>query len=185
MSINEALEKCEYCFKFIKNKYFKSGGDIIFNPFNSMQNTVFLYQLSNILYKRYQNNTLADRVYYLNKIMNCIDLYYELELPNIIYFQHAVGTFIGRAKIGDFLVIHQNCTIGANKNKYPIIGKNVTLYPYACILGNCKIGDNVVISANTYIKDCDIPDNSIVYGQSPNLVIKNNKKIDEISLHWL
>lgn len=47
------------------------------------------------------------------------------------------------------------------------------------ILGKSKIGDNVIVSANTYIKDEDIPDNSLVFGQSPNLVIKK-KSIEEI-----
>jgi serine O-acetyltransferase len=43
------------------------------------------------------------------------------------------------------------------------------------VLGNCTIGDNVWISANTYIKDEDVPANTIVFGSSPNLVFKKLK----------
>lgn len=34
----------------------------------------------------------------------------------------------------------------------------------------------MIISANTYIKDTDIPSGSIVFGQSPNLVIKTGRE---------
>lgn len=44
------------------------------------------------------------------------------------------------------------------------------------VLGGCKIGSHVIISANTYIKDTDIPSGSIVFGQSPNFVIKTGRE---------
>ena len=40
------------------------------------------------------------------------------------------------------------------------------------IIGNCRIGDNVIIGANSGVKDEDVPDNSIVFGYSPHLIIK-------------
>ena len=33
----------------------------------------------------------------------------------------------------------------------------------------------MIIGANAYVKDVDIPSNSLVFGQSPNLVIKENR----------
>lgn len=42
------------------------------------------------------------------------------------------------------------------------------------ILGGSHIGNHVIISANSYIKDQDVPDDTIVFGQSPNLVFKEN-----------
>jgi serine O-acetyltransferase len=41
------------------------------------------------------------------------------------------------------------------------------------ILGKCNIGDNAVISANSYIKDQDVPEGALVFGASPNLVFKH------------
>ena len=40
------------------------------------------------------------------------------------------------------------------------------------ILGNSIIGDHCIIAANAYVKDTNIPDHSLVFGQSPNLIIK-------------
>ncbi|MFK2235759.1 serine acetyltransferase [Bacteroides fragilis] len=40
------------------------------------------------------------------------------------------------------------------------------------IIGNCLIGDNVIIGANSGVKDEDIPNDSLVFGYSPNLVVK-------------
>jgi serine O-acetyltransferase len=43
------------------------------------------------------------------------------------------------------------------------------------ILGNSKIGNNVILGAGACVKDQDIPDNSMVFGSSPNLIIKKKK----------
>jgi len=44
------------------------------------------------------------------------------------------------------------------------------------VLGDSHIGNNVVISAETYIINENIPDNSIVFGKSPNLIIKTKSE---------
>lgn len=49
------------------------------------------------------------------------------------------------------------------------------MFANSSILGNCKIGDNVKIGAGALIKNEDIPSNSIVFGQSPHLIIKKQK----------
>lgn len=33
----------------------------------------------------------------------------------------------------------------------------------------------MIIGANAYVKDADVPGGSLVFGQSPNLVIKENR----------
>jgi len=50
------------------------------------------------------------------------------------------------------------------------------MYSNSKILGKSRIGNNVWISANTYIKDEDVPSDTIVFGQSPNLIFKDIKK---------
>ena len=64
---------------------------------------------------------------------------------------------------------------------YPVFGDFVTMYSNSSVIGNCRIGNNVVIGANTCIKDEDIPDNCLVFGSSPNLVIKQKteKEMEE------
>lgn len=52
----------------------------------------------------------------------------------------------------------------------------VCMYANATILGNTIIGNNVIISADTYLINEVIPDNSIVFGKSPNIVIKEKSE---------
>jgi serine O-acetyltransferase len=172
----ETFQRCEYCFAKNSNKYFSRQGEVYFNPYHSGQYTIFLYYFSNSIFKNYPNQScLADKVYYLNKIMNSCDLFYEIELPKIFMLDHPVGSVMGRASYSDYLYFGQNCTVGNNKGKYPILGNNVKMAANSTILGNSVIGENVIVSAGTYIKDQNVPSNSLVFGSSPNLIIKIRK----------
>jgi len=117
-------------------------------------------------------------LYYLNKIMNGIDVYHEVNLPDIFYFEHPLGSIFGRAQYGSHFIAMQGCTVGGNRDRktglimYPTIGKHVTMLSNSKIIGNSKIGNNVTLAANSYVKDLDIPDNSTVFGISPNNIIK-------------
>lgn len=140
----------------------------------------FLYTLANELYRNGISSTLSDKLYYLNKTMNGLDMFYAIELPEVWSAEHPVGSVLGRAKYGDGFFFYQGCTIGGNRGKdgilyYPVIGTNVTMYANSSIIGKCNIGDNVIFGAGALVKDTDIPSNSIVFGQSPNLIIKDNK----------
>lgn len=163
--------RMERCFKQVNNKYFFKEGMPFYNPYHSGQYLIFLYIYSNTC-SNHGYKSLADKLYYLNKIMNACDIYHEVELPESFFLEHPVGTVLGRAKYGNRFFAMQNCTIGGNKGKYPILGDNLKLYSGAKILGNSIIGNNVSVAANTYIKDINIPDDVTVFGISPNLIIK-------------
>lgn len=172
----EVFARSEFCFSKTENKYYSKKGETYFNPYHSGQYTVFLYFYSNTVFKnKKQYSALADKIYYLNKIMNSCDLFYEVELPEIFMLDHPVGAVIGRAKFGNYFSFTQNCTIGNNHDIFPVIGEHVTVSANSMILGNSKIGNNVILGAGTCIKDDDIPDNSVVFGSSPNLIIKKRK----------
>lgn len=174
-----SLEKCKYNFRGNRNKYYYNNGNLVFNPFNTVQYSIFLYYMSSLLYEEYDNEDLASRVYFLNKLFTGTDLFYAIKLPNIFGMQHPVGAVMGRAVYSDYFYFYQNMTVGGNKNKYPKIEKNVILFANATVLGNSHIGSNCLISANTYVKDETIPSNAIIYGSSPNLIIKRNKDFCE------
>ena len=171
--IQLTLPKIQNCFYYSKNKYYKKNNSVYFNPFHSGQYTIFLYFLSRSIYLMDNNKSLADRVYYLNKTLNGLDLFYEIKMPNIFELEHPVGSVIGRARIGDYFSFFQGCTVGASMGFEPVIGENVTMYAHSKILGKSCVGNNVWISANTYIIDTNIPEQSIVFGSSPNIVIKS------------
>lgn len=174
VDIKNSLNKLEKCFAMNNNKYYNNDGKTLFSVFHSGQYSIFLYYLSNIIYRR-NNHELATKIYYLNKILHSVDWYYEIELPEYWGVEHPLGSVLGRAKYSDGLIIYQGCTIGGNRGKYPILGNNVILYSNSTILGDSKIGNNVVLSTGCTIKDQDIPDNCLVFGISPNLIIKNKE----------
>lgn len=159
------------CIKLVNNKYFIIDGVPAFNPYHSGQYLIYLYFYSNTCSNN-KEKQLADKIYYLNKIMHSCDIYHEVNLPESFFLEHPVGTVLGRAQYGNRFFAMQNCTIGGNKGCYPIIGNNVKMYSGSKILGNSVIGDNVSLAANTYVKDMNIPDNVTVFGASPHLIIK-------------
>jgi serine O-acetyltransferase len=173
--INESLNRSIHCFSFSKNKYYRNREHVSFNIFHSGQWCIFIYFLSNTIFRKSMNRLLCDKIYYLNRMLNGVDLFYEVNLPSIFFLDHPLGSVIGRAEFGDFFSFSQGCTVGNNKGIFPIIGKNVKMLSNSKIIGNCNIGDNVLIAANAYVKDIDIPEKSIVFGSSPNLIIKENK----------
>lgn len=179
-----ALKKCEYNFIASSNKYFfvEMGGHKIvrFNPYHSVQYMIFLYYLSHEIYANTQNSILCDKIYYLNKIMNSVDLFYAIELPQKFGAEHPLGSVMGRAKFGEGFFFYQGCTVGGTDDKhgeiyYPVLGENVQMFANSSILGRCNVGDNVKIGAGTLVKNEDIPSDSIVFGQSPHLIIKKQK----------
>ena len=171
----QALRILEKCFLGLtKRKYYCKNNKPLFNHLHSDQYALFLYLLSR---QFYQNGKIAnaEKTFYLNKIMHSIDVFYEVELPSICVFSHCNGTVLGRAKYNDYFAVSQNCTIGNNKGIYPTFGEAIVIFKGATVIGNSSIGSNTYISANTLVKDQNIPDNSIVFGSSPNLIVKKNK----------
>lgn len=173
--IRGVISRCEYCFSHTKNKYYSCDGETYFNPYQSAQYTIFLYYFANTISRDTHNRLLADKLYYLNKIMNGCDLYHEVNLPDYFTLDHPVGSVMGRAEYGEGFSFGQNCTVGNNRGIYPVIGQNVRMCVSSSIIGNCHIGNNVIIGANSGVKDEDVPDNCIVFGNSPNLIIKQKK----------
>ncbi|MGB3161837.1 MAG: hypothetical protein WBA84_11395 [Carnobacterium sp.] len=175
-SIDIALKKVENNFNRNNIKYYSEKDRPLFNAFNSDQYTVFLYYLSNTIWKEGNPNLLADRIYYLNKILHSVDLFYEVNLPDYFVLSHPLGSVIGRGVYSNYFFFGQNCTVGGNKGFSPFFDERVALLSGSKVVGNSRIGNNCIISANAYVKDTDIPNNSIVFGTSPNLIIKNQPK---------
>lgn len=171
--ITPSLQRAELCFRHNKNKYYQRNGEVYFNPYHSAQYCIFLYFLGNTLWKSAGASLICDKIYFLNKMLNGIDLFYEVAMPDIFFTDHPVGTVMGRAKYGSHFTFNQNCTVGNNKGIYPVIGNNVRMCAGSRILGKCQIGDDVVIASGAFVKDQDIPACSLVFGTSPHLVLKS------------
>lgn len=180
--LNDAIEpvllRCERCFAATPNRYYHERGETLFNPYHSGQYTIFLYYLAHYIFTTYGDDcrSLADRVYYLNRSLNAVDLFYEIRLPDVFFLDHPIGSVMGRAAYGEGFRFAQNCTVGNNKGRYPVIGRDVTMMAGSMIIGDTVIGDGSVVSAGSYVKDIQIPARTLVFGRSPQLVLKPFKK---------
>lgn len=171
------MESAVHALSGFNNKYM-SRSDV--NPINGVQYVNFLYWLSRCLFED-GNVDMADRVYSSNKMLHSVDLFYEVKLPSVWSCEHPLGAVMGRAFYGNRFFFYQGCTVGGNRRNgrdvidYPKIGDDVIMYSNSKILGNSCIGDNVILSANAYIINESIPNNCIVFGQSPHLTLKEKE----------
>ena len=169
---DETLERLDHSFSRISNKYYRQDGETIFDPLHNAQWTMFLYEISRVLFLRSkEERTLCDKLYSLSKAVSAVDLFYEVRLPSIWFCDHPQASVLGRAEYGDYLSFAQGCTVGNNKGRHPALGEHVILYSGAKILGNCHAGDHVIFAANAFVMDLDIPSYSLVYGQHPDNTI--------------
>ena len=93
--------------------------------------------------------------------------------------------------LGEGITLSQGVTVGGNQKKrrsednvniyLPRVGNNVWIGPNCVVGGPVKIGDHVLIGANSLVTK-DIPSNSMVVGH--NKLIKRNIVVDNINNTW-
>lgn len=81
------------------------------------------------------------------------------------------------AVIGDDFVVSPGVVIGADmrgaRKGVPTIGNRVCIHSNAVVVGNIKIGNDVVIAPNSFV-NFDVPDHSIVVGNPGIIKHRNN-----------
>ena len=169
-----AIDRLEYCFSKIKNPYYRKNKDVFFNHLNSDHMVAFLYFFGNTIWKELKTEEIPTKLFYLNKIMHGIDLFYSVKMPDIFMVVHPLGTIIGKADYKNYLVVYQNCTIGSSGGNYPIFDEKIILFSNSVILGKSKISKNVIVSANSFLINSIVPERTVVFGQEPSLTIKTN-----------
>lgn len=108
-------------------------------------------------------------------------IYPETEVGEGFYLGHWGSLVINpKARIGKNCNIAQGVTIGQqNRGKnegYPEIGDLVWIGANAVLVGNIKIGNNVLVAPNSYV-NFDVPDNSVVVG-NPAKIYPNDNATD-------
>lgn len=167
------LEKIERCWLPITSKYYRQDGKAVLDINHSNQYCQLLLILAHEASMQ-GHKELADKIFGLNKMMNACDIYHEIALPACFYIDHTLGVVLGRAKYGERLYLSQNCTIGSNPcdPRYPEFGDDNFLMANVTIIGTVKTGNRVIFATGTYIKDMEIPDNSLVFGRMPDIIVK-------------
>lgn len=172
--VERALERAEYSFRRIR--IFSDGDRTYFSHLHTDQYAEFLYFVANCIYRDDGDIRLAKKLYALNKALHAIELFYEVAMPDVFMLVHPVGTVLGRATYGNYLVVYQNCTVGARNRIYPALGEKVVMYSGSRIMGRSIIGENCVVAPGSVVLDSDIPANMLVSGTSPNTQFKPTKR---------
>lgn len=175
-ALSIAMDRIEVCFEKIELPYYRQGSASYFNHLNGDHYSMFLYLLSNELYKNEQLN-IATKVFLLNKALFGVDAFYSISLPKYFLFVHPLGTVLGNAVYSDYFVVYQRVTVGANgAAEYPSFSERTVLYSNSSVIGKCNIGADFVLGANSSLINTPVPQNSVVVGKYPGHVIMSNKK---------
>jgi serine O-acetyltransferase len=171
----QALGRLEHCFAHINNKYFFDGTSAVFNHLHGDQYSMFLYLLCNTAYNAGANIGVPAKLFLLNKSLHGIDAFYEVELPSIFLFVHPIGTVLGRGQYADYLLVYQRCGVGSNHDIYPTLGPYTTLRPGSAVLGQCTLGRNNTLAAESLLLDRDLPNDSVYIGNPRDFVLRPAK----------
>lgn len=114
-----------------------------------------------------------------------IDIHPGATIGVPLFIDHGTGIVIGEtAIIGQRVKIYQGVTLGAlslgrghslkGTKRHPTIGNDVTIYSGASVLGDIKIGDDVVLGSNVFITEDVSPHTKVTIGK-PALIFKSKE----------
>ena len=132
------------------------------------------YQAHLLTYKMLKSKNKFIQNVYFNKLQKKYSIWISPKcvIGEGFHMMHLNGITIGSgAIIGKNCTIYQQVTIGNEKDKFPVIGDNVTIYAGAKVLGGIKIGNNAVIGANAVVLK-DVPENSVAVGVPARIIKK-------------
>lgn len=170
--IDETLVRLSRCINAVKMWALNE-----FHYLHSSQYTIFLYYLSNTIWKNEKQQKLCSKLFYLNKALNGIDLFYEIEMPDIFFIGHSVGIVLAKAQYSNYLVLYQNSTVGKNHGVAPRLGEGVIIYPNSAIIGDCDIANGSVISQGVSVIDRSTQENCLCFqGNAGELLFKKTER---------
>ncbi len=132
--IDEALARLQRCINAVQ-----TWEQDHFNYLHSSQYCTYLYFLANTLWRNTQEIEVPTKLFLLNKLLNGIDMFYEIAMPDIFFIGHSTGIVLAKANYSNYLVLYQNSTVGKNHGVAPSLGEGVILYPNSAIIGRCNI----------------------------------------------
>lgn len=117
----------------------------------------------------------------ITKELRHIEIPRTTKIGEGLYIGHAYNITINpKAVLGKNVNIHRGVLIGqtnrGGRQGAPVIGDEVWIGINAVIVGNVKIGDDVLIAPNSYV-NCDVPSHSIVFGNP--CIIKHRENATE------
>lgn len=173
--MRELVKEEYYCLDYYRmtGQHYKRGLKSFFRKalFHNLQ---FAYW-----YRKYQKN----KSFFSRGMLYRISRKYGLEIsPNAkigkgFYLGHPYNITVGEGVVlGNNVNLHKGCTIGrTNRGNIgsPCIGNNVFVGINATVVGNIRIGDDVLIAPNSYV-NVDVPQHSVVIGNPAVVHHKEN-----------
>ncbi len=106
----------------------------------------------------------------------------SVQIGKGFYIGHMGGIAVNSGAVfGNNVNISKGVTVGETyrgpRKGIPVIGNLVWIGSNAVLVGNIRIGDNVLIAPNAYV-NFDVPNNSIVIG-NPGIIIKDGQATAE------
>lgn len=175
-AVTVALTRLEHCFSHVDNKYFFDGETAVFSHLHGDQYAMWLYLLSNELFRQGGPPATCSKLFLLNKALHGIDAFYEVSLPSVFLLVHPLATVLGRGAYSDFFVAYQRCGVGSNNDIYPTFGQHVTLRPGSAVLGACTVGNHCQIATESLVLDRDLPDHTLYIGGPKTATLKRQDK---------
>lgn len=170
-SLDEALARVNVCINAVK-----LWRPDEFDYLHSSQYATFLYFLSNTIWRNEKNERVCTKLFYLNKALNGIDCFYEVEMPEIFFIGHSVGIVLAKACYSNYFVVYQNSTVGKNHGIAPVLEEGVIMYPNSAIIGNARIRKNTIVAQGVSVINHDTVGGSMVFqGEAGKLIHKPTK----------
>jgi serine O-acetyltransferase len=95
---------------------------------------------------------------YLNLVLFGLEVTPKCKIGPGVFFAHPVGTVVGATELGENVTLFQGVTLGSkypdlqfNPVLRPEIGNDVVLGAGCKILGGIRIGDGVIVGANSVV----------------------------------
>lgn len=158
LHLDEALLRLKRCIAQVK-MWTPDQFDVL----HSSQYCLFLYYLANTIWRREQDRDTCTRLFLLNKSLNAIDCFYEIDLPEVMFIGHSVGIVLAKATYGNHLVLYQNSTVGKNHGVAPQIGEGVIMYPNTAIIGRCDVADGSILSQGVSVINRNTQPGQVVF----------------------
>lgn len=153
------------------DKYYFRNGIPHFDHLHGDQYATYVYFLSRYCVIQSGDRSVAAKLYLLNKALFSVDIFFEVELPEIFLLCHPLGTVLGRASYQDYLVVGQNCTVGGIEDVYPQLGWGAVLCADSSVLGGCKLGDEACVGAGSLLVKLDVPPGHTAVGRAKDVRI--------------
>lgn len=148
---------------------------------NPIKDKVWLYQIylrKHEYYKNIKGFKILEIYYAIRHQMLGYKLGFSIPCnvfgPGLRINHYGLIVVSAKAKIGAWCDIHQGVNIGEGiDHKAPILGENVWIGPGSKLYGNIKIGNNIMIGANSVVNKSFEEDNIRIAGIPAKIISKD------------